>query len=90
VTLGRKKRGRIDGDPLGSERGRSVSQRKSGRDPGFTPTEQRKKNELMKQFQRNSEGGGVGNSAAYRASPLWCSHPGCYRPNGTHSHRRAA
>lgn len=82
----RVKRSRVDGDPVGSERGRSVSQRKAGREPGFTPTEQRTKDRLMKQFCKNPEGGGVGNSKAYRESPVWCW---CGRLNGTHEHATA-
>lgn len=83
--LSRRKRGWVSGDPPVSA-GRSVSQRKSARDGGLTPTERHKKNALMRQFMRNPEGGGTGNSPAYRESALWCSHPGCKRSNGTHSH----
>lgn len=82
--LSRRKRGRQDGDPPIAV-GRSVSQRKSARDGGLTPTERRTKDRLMRQFQRMPEGQS-GNSAAYVSSPLWCSHPGCHRTNGTHSH----
>lgn len=54
-------------DPHGSERprGKDRSQRKSGRDPGLTPTEKVIKARLMNQFRRTGEGPG-GNSEAYR------------------------
>ena len=84
--LSPKRRGRQDGDPPNSERGRSASQRKSARDGGLTPTERHRKNGLMKQFMKNPEGGGTGNSEAYVSSPLWCDFPGCHRTNGTHEH----
>lgn len=55
-------------DPIGSDQGRGGEsyQRKSGRDPGFTPTEQRQKAQLMKQFCKLE--GPAGNSEAYRTS----------------------
>jgi hypothetical protein len=81
--LSRKKRGFQNGDPpIG---GKSVSQRKSARDGGFTPTEQRTKDRLMRQFLRRD--GLHGNSEAYRASAVWCW---CGRLNGTHAHGEAA
>lgn len=61
--------GRYKDDPIGSEgpRGKSRGQRKSGRDgPNWTPTEQREKNQLMRQFMRFGSGAGAGVSAAYR------------------------
>lgn len=84
--LSRARRGRQNGDPVHSERGRSVSQRKAGREPGFTPTEQRVRERCMRQFMRNPEGGGVGNSTAYVNSEVWCRHPGCKLMNGSHTH----
>lgn len=81
--LSAKKRGWTSGDPPVST-GRSVSTRKSARDGGLTPTEQRRKDTLMRQFMRNPEGGGVGNSEAYRNSQAWCW---CGRLNGTHAHK---
>lgn len=81
--LSRRKRGRQNGDPPVSH-GRSVSQRKSARDGGLTPSEAKTKARLMKQFMRGD--GPRGNSPAYTTSPLWCSHPGCHRSNGTHTH----
>lgn len=83
--LSRKKRGRIDGDPPVSV-GKSVSQRKSARDGGFTPTEKLQRDRLMRQFQRMPEGQS-GNSRAYVESSIWCH---CGRLNGTHKHRAAA
>jgi hypothetical protein len=65
-----KRRGRIDGDPLGSERprGKNCEQRKSGRDgPSWTPTERRIKDQLMRQFMRTGEGPG-GVSDLFRAN----------------------
>lgn len=82
--LSRRKRGWTSGDPPVST-GRSVSQRKSARDGGFTPTERRQKDKLMRQFQCIPEGQS-GNSTAYTTSPLWCEHPGCRRTRGTHAH----
>jgi hypothetical protein len=79
--LSRAKRGRQNGDPAGSESRRSVSQRKGRYDGGFTPTEQRTKDRLMRQFLKRD--GLHGNSEAYRASPVWCW---CGRLNGTHGH----
>ncbi len=66
--------GKYANDPIGSEkpRGKDTYRRKSARDPGLTPTEQRQKNELMRQFMTNPEGGGIGNSKAYRESAVWC------------------
>jgi hypothetical protein len=55
LTLGLKKRGRLDGDPVGAEapRGKNREQRKSARDgKTWTPTEQRKRDTLMRQFLR--------------------------------------
>ncbi len=70
--------GKYSADPIGSEkpRGKARSQRKASRDGRtLTPTEQHRKNALMKQFMVNPEGGGIGNSEAYKASPAWCSGP---------------
>lgn len=76
-------RGRINGDPIGSERprGKATGRRKGRYDSGWTPTEERKRDALMKQFTKLE--GPSGNSAAYRASPLWCW---CGRTRGTHVH----
>ncbi len=84
--LSRAKRGRQNGDPVHSEapRGKDRSQRKSARDGGWTPTEERKRNELMRQFLRLD--GPKGNSEAYRNSKVWCR---CGRLNGTHAHEEA-
>lgn len=59
-------------DPYGSEvpRGKASYRRKSGRDPGLTPTEQHHKNKLMRQFMRNPEG--TVNPIAYTQSAVWC------------------
>jgi hypothetical protein len=64
-----------NGDPVSATetRGKSNAQRKGRYDGSFTGTEQRIKNNLMRQFMRTGEGGGMGNSAAYRNSPLWCA-----------------
>lgn len=77
---------RVDGDPIGSEkpRGKSAYQRKSGRDPGLTPTEQHQKNVLMRQFMRNPEG--TQNTSAYKEAECWCDAPGCHRLKGSHDH----
>ena len=60
--------GRYSQDPIGSQksRGKSRSQRKHRNDgPSWTPTEQHRRNELMRQFMRNPEGSG-GASATFR------------------------
>ena len=84
TKLGAVKRGRIDGDPQGSEkpRGKDRSERRGRFDPGWTPTEQHIKNGLMRQFMRNPEGSP--NTEAYRNAPCWCW---CGRLNGTHVHK---
>lgn len=89
MSLAPVKRGRQNGDPLGSERprGKDRSERRSRFDPGFTPTEQHIKNGLMRQFMKNPEGST--NSEAYRNSSIWCRYPGCRLMNGTHAHRGA-
>lgn len=73
MSLGRKKRGWTSGDPVGSEKPRGkASSRQMGRyDGSFTATERRKKNELMRQFMQRAEGGGAGNSEAYRGAACW-------------------
>lgn len=83
----RTKRSRIDGDPVGAEarRGKDTSRRKSGRDPGWTPTEERRRNELMRQFLKLD--GPKGSTKAYRESKVWCW---CGRMNGTHKHGAAS
>jgi len=55
-------------DPVGAElpRGKSAYQRKSGRDPGLTPTERHQKAQLMRQFLSRAKGAGTGNSAEFR------------------------
>lgn len=78
---------RKNGDPSNLKRKntKSAHARKGRFDGSWTPTEARTRERLMKQFTRLE--GPSGNSPAYVASPLWCSHPGCHRSNGTHSHR---
>lgn len=67
------KNSRVNGDPLHlGPRGKSRSERRSGRDPGLTRTEQKRKGDLMQQFRRTGEGEG-GNSDAYISSPAWCA-----------------
>lgn len=63
-----------NGDPVGSElpRGKSNAQRKGRYDGSYTGTEQRVKNELMRQFMKTGEGPG-GNSEAYRNASCWCA-----------------
>lgn len=63
-----------NGDPVSAKetRGKSNAARKGRYDGSFTGTEQRIKNELMRQFMRTGEGGGMGNSQAYRNAPCWC------------------
>ena len=51
-----------NGDPVGANepRGKSNAARKGRYDGSFTGTEQRIKNQLMRQFMRTGEGGGMG------------------------------
>ena len=58
----------MNGDPIGSEapRGKSLEKRMGRYDGGFTPSEQRLKNQLMKQFMHGGGEGPGGNSAAYQ------------------------
>ena len=60
----------MNGDPIGSEapRGKSLEKRMGRYDGGFTPSEQRLKNQLMKQFMHGGGEGPGGNSAEYRAN----------------------
>lgn len=60
------------GDPhyLKRENTKSHHARKGRDDKGLTPTEQRRKAVLMRQFMKNHEG--TTNSAAYMNSPVWC------------------
>lgn len=57
---------RSDGDPVGSESEKSLSQRRGRYDPGWTPTESRMRDQLMRQFTRTGGEGTCGNSEAYR------------------------
>lgn len=61
--------GRYSQDPIGSEkpRGKATGRRLHRNDPGWTPTELHRKNELMRQFMRNPEGPG-GNTNAFKAN----------------------
>ena len=72
MTVGRKRRGWQNGDPPGSEkpRGKSSYRRKGSRDgKELTPSEQRQKNELMRQFCKID--GPKGTTEAYRSAPCW-------------------
>ncbi len=87
MTVGTIRRGRLDGDPVGSEKARGKNrERRKGRFDGksWTATESRMRDQLMKQFCRLE--GPSGNSEAYINSPIWCEYPGCHRMNGTHKH----
>lgn len=66
-------RHRKNGDPTRLKRANTKSHhaRKGRYDGSFTPSEQRLKNKLMKQFTRLE--GPSGNSAAYLESPVWCA-----------------
>lgn len=61
-----------NGDPVGSElpRGKSNAARKGRYDGSYTGTEQRVKDELMKQFCRDE---GPPPSSAYLNAPCWCA-----------------
>lgn len=74
---------RVKGDPHFLKRAntKSAHARKGRDDKGFTPTEQRKRDQLMKQFCKLE--GVNGNTAAYVNSAVWCH---CGRLNGTHAH----
>jgi hypothetical protein len=83
-------RDRKFGDPANiGRRGKARSQRRGRYDPGFTPTEQRVKAKLMRQFIKGYDGP-RGTTEAYRSSAIWCEHPGCKRMNGGHTHDDAA
>lgn len=74
MSLAPKRRGYVNGDPQGSEapRGKARHQRKSRFDPGWTPTEKRQRDQLMRQFLKGGDGG-RGNSPAYISSAVWCA-----------------
>ncbi len=63
-----------NGDPIGSDapKGKSNAQRKGRYDGGYTGTEQRVKDQLMRQFMRTGEGPGA-PSEAYRNASCWCA-----------------
>lgn len=61
--------GKHNQNPIGSE-GRSAERRKSGRDMGLTPSEKRRKSQLMRQFLQRD--GSQGSNEAYCSSPVWC------------------
>lgn len=65
----------VNGDPVGSEkpRGKDCSEQRGRYDPGWTGTERRLKDQLMRQFMRNPEG--EPPSEAYKNASCWC--PGC-------------
>lgn len=67
-----------------AKRGKNASERRHRNDPGWTPTEQRTRERLMRQFTKLE--GPSGNGEAYVNSGIWCTHPGCKRTNGTHVH----
>lgn len=62
----------LPNDPVGSgnPRGKVRSRRKHRNDAGLTPTEQHRKDVLMRQF--TSGDGPKGNSPEYLNSPAWC------------------
>lgn len=67
LPVGMRRRGGQDGDPPGSEkpRGKASYRRKGARDGGaLTPTEQRHKEQLMRQFLQRD--GQQGNSEQFR------------------------
>ena len=66
---------RVDGDPIGSEapRGKDCSEQRGRYDPGWTGTELRMRNSLLRQFMKNPEG--EPPSEAYKNASCWC--PGC-------------
>lgn len=61
-------------DPIGSDapRGKDTSKRKHRNDPGWTPTEEKLRNQAMRQFMRNPEGSANRDESAYKASTVWC------------------
>ena len=56
----------MNGDPIGSDapRGKDCSKRMGRYDGGFTPSEQRIKDQLMRQFMRSGGEGVGGNTKA--------------------------
>jgi|ERR1700755_2094896 len=72
MTRGFELEGRYREDPIGSE-GKSLSRRKHRLDgTSYTPTEQRTKDGLMRQFCKQVEGVYLRDVAAYTSSPVWC------------------
>ncbi len=66
--------GKFSSDPIGSDapRGKNRERRKHRNDGNtLTPTENHIKQNLMRQFMKNPEGGGIGNSESYRNSECW-------------------
>lgn len=63
---------RSNGDPVDSPRGKSLERRKGRFDGGYTPTEQKIKDNLMKQFCHLPEGT-AGNTQEYREAECWCA-----------------
>lgn len=61
------------GDPsFIGKRGKKASMRKGRYDGSYTPSEQRLKAKLMRQFIKGFDGP-RGNSSAYLDSPVWCA-----------------
>ena len=65
---------RFSQDPIGSHepRGKDTSQRKHRNDPGWTPTEEHQRNQLLRQFMKNPEGSAHQDVGAYKAASCWC------------------
>ncbi len=68
---------RYAADPIGSNepRGKDTSQRKHRNDGGWTPTEERQREQMLRQFMRNPEGTANRDESAYKTASCWCS--GC-------------
>jgi len=66
--------GKHSSDPINSHvpRGKDTSKRKHRNDPGWTPTEEKIRNQLMRQFMKNPEGSAHADTDAYKNSPVWC------------------
>lgn len=61
-----------NGDPPDGPRGKDRSERKGRYDGGWTGSERRIRDQLMRQFMKTGEGPG-GNGDAYRNAPCWCA-----------------
>lgn len=65
-------------NPINSHlpRGKDTSERRHRNDPGWTGTEERMRNQLLRQFMRSPEGSAHSDVEAYKGASCWCSYCG--------------